>query len=190
MNYVVTTAPAAEPITLAEAKAHLRVDDVASDALITSLIVAARNHAEKYLRRALVTQTIDVRYDYFKKAMYIPRPNLQSVTYLKYIDTDGAEQTLDASLYTVDIYSVPARVVPIYGEVWPNARYQINAITMRIICGYGAAAAVPDAIKQAMYLHIGHMFENREASMVGATIAEVPMGYDSLMATYRIPVFK
>ena len=188
MNYTVFTPPGSEPLTLTEVKSHCRVDDTNSDALLNSLITAARVHAEKYLHRALITQTIDARYDYFVEAMYIPRPKLQSVTYIKYIDTNGDEQTLDASKYKVDIYSEPGRVVPAYGEVWPSARDEINAITIRLIAGYGAAAAVPDPIKQAMLLHIGHMFENREES-TPVPISVVPMGYDALMATYRVAVF-
>ena len=186
MNYTVSTPPGSEPLSLTEVKAHCRVDDANSDTLLTSLITAARIHAEKYLRRALITQTIDARYDYFMESMQIPRPTLQGVTYIKYIDTDGVEQTLSDTLYKVDIYSVPARIVPAYGEGWPSARSEINAITIRLIAGYGSASDVPGAIKQAMLLHIGHMFENREAVLVGTISSEYPMGYDALMATYRV----
>jgi len=185
MNYVVTTAPATEPLTLAEVKAHLRVDGADSDTLLTALIIAARENAEKYLRRALITQTIQARYDSFSYDMYIPRPRLVSVSYVKYLDADGVEQTLDPSKYKVDSYSEPARILPAYGLVWPVTRHEMNAVTVEFIAGYGAAADVPQAIKQAMLLHVGHMFENREQT-TPVQIYDVPMSYDALMAPYRV----
>jgi len=190
MSFVVVTAPAEEPITLSEAKAHLRVDDSSSDALITSLIVAAREYAEKYTNRALITQTLRAYYDSFYDqnpdgVLRLPRPVLQSVTSVKYIDTNGTEQTVSSSLYKVDVASVPARVVPVFGEVWPSARYEINAVYVEYVAGYGLADVVPQDIKQAMFLHIGHMFENREQTTPVA-ISEVPMAYLALMSTYRV----
>ena len=189
-SVVVVTAPAVEPITLAQAKAHLRVDDTSSDDLITALIVAARQYAEKYTNRAFITQTLRAYFDKFTPVIRLPRPVLQSVTSVKYIDTNGTEQTVSSSLYKVDVASEPSRVVPVFGEVWPSARYEINAVYVEYDAGYGDAGTdVPQDIKQAMYLHIGHMFENREETTPVA-ITELPMAYSALLSTYRLPSFE
>jgi len=188
-SVVVVTAPSVEPITLTQAKVHLRVDDDSSDDLITALIVAARQYAEKYTNRAFITQTLRAYFDNFTPVIRLPRPLLQSVTSVKYIDTNGTEQTVSSSLYKVDVASQPSRVVPVFGEVWPSARYEINAVYVEYVAGYGVAAAVPDDIKQAMYLHIGHMFENREETTPVA-ITELPMAYSALLSTYRLPSFE
>ena len=185
MSYVVTVPPATEPLTLTEVKAHLRVDGADSDTLLTAQIQAAREHAETYLNRALITQTVQARYDYFTEDMYVPKPNLQSVTSVKYIDTNGVEQTLNATLYKVDTFSVPGRIVPAYGEIWPSVRNEINAITIEYVAGYADADAVPQAIKQALLLHIGHMFENREEA-TPVQVFVVPMGYERVVSAYKV----
>lgn len=169
MAIVVQTAPAAEPISLLEAKAHCRVEVTDDDTLITSLIVAARQQAEVELRRYLITQTLDLYLDEFpdyddnERAIYLPP--LQSVTSISYVDTTGTTQTLAADQYIVDAMSQPARIEPAYGCYWPSIREQANAVKIRFVAGYGAAgSSVPQCIRQWMLLQVGHWYANREAS--------------------------
>lgn len=185
MTITIVTPPATEPITSTEAKAHLRVDDTASDTLITALIPAARQYAEDYLQRGLITQTLRLSLDVFPADVIEVYPSLQSVTSIKYTDTDGVLQTWDIANYLVDTYSTPGRITPAYGVEFPSTRTQMNAVEVVFVAGYGAADDVPQAIKQALLLLIGHWYENREAVNVGGTANELPLAIDALLAPYR-----
>lgn len=169
------TAPAEEPITLAEAKTHLRVDASDEDALITSLIVAARRAAEQRTGRALVTQTWEASCDEFPgsgEGIPLQLAPVQSVTSVKYIDTAGVEQTIGAPNYTLnDRGSMGHSVLPAHGYAWPSAREQQNAVTVRFVAGYGAAAAVPQDIKAWLLLTIGTLYMQRESFVGNAMFA-------------------
>lgn len=156
-----TTAPAVEPITLDEAKAHLRVDHVADDALISELIGAARQYVEDWTGRALVEQTWQLELDAWPigQVIYLPRPRAIGITSVKYIDGDGVQQTLGSGNYVLDEQSEPARLFPPYGVDWPSVRDQRGAIEIIWTAGYGAnAAAVPDGIKAAVKLVLDHLY--------------------------------
>lgn len=162
------TAPASEPVTISEAKAHLRVDDSNSDSLITGLITAARLQAEHATGRALMAQTWDVWLDGFSgPEIEIPLPPLQSITSIKYIDGAGVQQTLAGTEYSADTSGINGRVLLGYGKSWPATRAQSNAVVIRFVAGYADAASVPQCVKQWMLLQIAHWFENREAASDG-----------------------
>jgi len=188
MQKTLVTAPDSYPVTLTEAKDHLRVTTTVSDAYITALINAATESAETYTRRALITQTWDVFIDEFSDTMEMPKGVLQSAT-ITYVDTDGATQTLDTSVYTVDTDSDPGVIRLAYGQSWPSTRDQAHAVTIRIVCGYGAASDVPITIRQAMLIHISHLYESREPVIIGTSVTSVPMSYDSLLLPYRVMRF-
>lgn len=191
------TPPAAEPITLAEAKLHLRLETTADDALVTSMIAAARRMCEIRVDRAFVTQTWDLSLDAYPSAMVspytspyrelwllghrggipIPNPPLQSVTSLSYVDVAGVTQVLAPSAYQV-VAGTPGLVVPVYGTSWPSYRNQPGAVVLRYVAGYGLAAAVPEAIKAAMKLLLTHLYENR-----GEADVEMPRAAAALLAT-------
>ena len=154
MSLALVVGPAAEPISLAEAKRHLRIDDTSSDTHVAALIMAARDHVETYCRRALITRTLDWRLDHFPASgsLYLPSPPLRSVTSITYVDTAGATQTWTSTLWTSDIYSEPGRIQPAYGEVWPSTREQPNAATIRFKAGYATkftATAADDILTAA-----------------------------------------
>ena len=165
MALIRIAAPASEPLDLATAKLHCRVDGSDDDTLITALIVAAREQAEHETGRALVTQTWELVHDAFPEAFVLRRAPIQSVTSLKYLDSaSGAEQTLDPADYLLDKDSEPGYVVPGYGNAWPSTWPVPNAVRCRYVCGYGNAAAVPQAIKQWLLLAIGTMYAQRETA--------------------------
>lgn len=178
------TGPAIEPITLAEAKVHLRVDIADEDAYITGLIQAAREAAEDRTERALITSTWRVALDAFPATIYVPVPRLQEVTLITYLDAAGATQTLAESAYRVDSVSEPARITPV--DTWPETLAASNAVVVSYTAGYGHAAAdVPMAIKQWMLLQIGAMYANREREIV-STSSAVTLGFaDGLLEPYR-----
>lgn len=185
MPLALVTLPSTEPVTLAEAKAHLRVTTTDEDALLDSLIPAARQWAEDFTRRALITQTWDYTLDAFADEIEIPMPPLQSVSSVKYLDVDGVEQTLAATEYTVDAAATRGLVRSVYGKSWPSVRDQANAVTIRFIAGYGAAPAVPAPIKAAVLLMLGELYARRETAIVGAPIATVPVSAEYLLCPYR-----
>ncbi len=190
MSLQLITAPATEPVTLAEAKAHLRVTTVDDDTLITALIVAARQTAENMTDRALITQTWEKSLDVFPEAIELPKPRIQSITSVKYIDTAGVEQTLAGTEYLLDAASEPGWVTPAYDKAWPETRAVPNAVKVRYVAGYGATAAdVPQIIRHAILLIIGELYERRENAIVGVVIGVVPFSAMALLSPYRIVRF-
>jgi uncharacterized phiE125 gp8 family phage protein len=190
VNVLVTTQPAAEPISSTEAKAHLRVDHTDDDTLIGALITAARMHCENFTRRKLISQTLTGKLDRFPAddgEILLPYPPLVSVTSVKYIDTDGVLQTMSASDYAADTYSLPGRITLAYGEIWPTPRDIENAVTIVWTAGYGAAgSSVPQPIRQAMLLLIAHWYENREVAITGTIITQIPLAVEALLWPYRM----
>jgi len=182
------TQPAEEPVTLEEAKIHLRVDATDEDALISSLIVSAREHVEGFQGRSLVTQTWRLSLDRFPRGRVIrlPRPPLQSVTSITYIDPDGNQQMLAPGAYDVDADSEPGRVVLKDSAGWPDTADMPSAVLITYEAGYGSARAVPQAVKQAMLLLIGHWHANRETAVVGSTTHELSFAVKALLWPDRV----
>lgn len=190
MAYVVSTAPAAEPVLLAEAKLHLRVEHVDDDALIDVLIQAAREHVENHIKRPLITQVIDLTLDCFPSEICINRQPVQTVDAINYVDGDGVSQVVLPADYDVDVSSEPARITPSYGNSWPSIRAQNNAVSIEFTAGYGlTGAAVPAPIRQAMLLLISHWYENREAVVIGTISSTLPMAVDALLSVYKVHEF-
>lgn len=160
------------------------------DALIESLIVAAREYVETFTKRALITQTWKHYLSEWpsKDEVLMPLGNLQSVASVKYKDTAGTQTTWDTSDYIVDTESVPGRIVPAYGKSWPTTTlYPVNPIEIQFVCGYGStAASVPQSIRNAMLLLIGHWYLNREAVIVGSISKELEFTVSSLLQPYRL----
>jgi len=128
MTVKLVTAPICEPITLSDVEAQTRATLTSESALVGSYITAVKQRVENDLRRALITQTLDLVLDVFPcssrnnqfAALEIPLPPLQSVVSIKYVSEDGVLTTLDAAHYVVDTDSTPGRVMPAYGKVWPS----------------------------------------------------------------------
>ncbi len=186
-------APTAEPLDLATAKTHLREDGTDQDALITALIKAARQYAEAFTRRQLVTATWELALDAWPSGdtIALPLPPLQQVLSVNYKDKNGLDNVFAATEYIVDTASEPGRVVLAYGKSWPTATlYPAGAIRIQFKSGYGdAATAVPEAIKQAMLLLIGHWYEQRQAVNVGNAVNALPFAVDALLWPYRVFTF-
>lgn len=180
-NWKVTTEPVLEPITLAEAKLHCKVDIDDDDTLIAWQITAARQWCEDYERRSYITQTITAKLQRFSNEIILPRPVLQAVTSIKYIDTGGDQQTLSSSVYDVDVYRQPGRVTLAHSQSWPALRGDVNGVEIIYTAGYGTAATtVPARTKAAILLLIGHLYENREDTSV-SSLAEIPIAVRNLL---------
>lgn len=179
--------PAAElAVSLADVKAHLRVDTTDEDSLITAYITAAAELAEQATGRALMLQTWELTLDAFPDAFELTRVPASSITSIKYWDTAGVQQTLGTALYTLDNADDygPAYAVPVVGGTWPDTRVQINAVALRYVAGYANAAAVPDSIKSWIKLMVGAMHINRQAEGAVQTYA---LGFaDRLLDRYKV----
>jgi uncharacterized phiE125 gp8 family phage protein len=187
MTTIIITPPTEEPVTLAEVKLNCRIDGTDEDTLLTSMIVAARQRAEHLLGRALCTQTLEVVLDEFPSGIKL-QPKIQSVTSLKYIDITGTQQTLNSGSYLVDLDSEPGWIVPAYGYEWPETQSIPNAVRIRYVSGYGAASAVPNAIKQWMLVYISTMYSERSA-VINGSLSDLPREFfAALLDPYRVAV--
>ena len=185
-RWTLITAPTWEPITLAEAKDHLRVDHTGEDAIIDNLIVAARQYLEGLLGRGIPQQTMTAYYSTFWDLMELPRAApLRSVSSLKYLDSDGAEQTASTDLYDVFAAPEPGEVRRAYNQSWPSHRVVTDPVYLTYVCGWPSAAQIPAPIRQAMLLLIGHWYENRETTSP-ISVGDVPCTVPALVAAYRV----
>lgn len=185
-----TVAPAAEPVTLAKAKEHLRIEHTLEDILIGSLITAAREWCEDYQQKAYITQTWTLTLDRFPAGeIAIFRPPLQSAI-INYDDVDNVNQLLDASVYVVDTSSDQGgRIALAYGQSWPSTYTEIGSVVITFVAGYGASPEdVSGQIKAAMNLLIAHWYEHRESVSEGTPMTEVPMAVTSLLGPRRVLV--
>jgi uncharacterized phiE125 gp8 family phage protein len=165
-------APAAEPITLAEAKAHLRVDTTAEDSLIANYITTAREWCEDYLDRALVSQQLLMRLDAFPVEIELPRPPMASsgtatAVTITYTTGDSlATAVLSTSSYRVDRDSTPGVVRNIYNGSWPSHLLDQNSVSVTWWAGYGPAADVPQRAKTAILMCVHELYVGRGSGMM------------------------
>lgn len=208
----VITAPTIEPATLAEAKVHLRVADsfTADDAYITALITAAREYCEYRTDKAFLEQTLEWCVDYwpavylpsgyarpvnYSNAIELPRAKpLQSVSSLTYKDSGGVITTMVLNTdYIADTDSEPGRILPPYGQTWPSfTPWPANAIRIRYVAGETTSPlSFPQCLVQAMYLLIGHWYENREGVSIGQNVTieskAIVFAVDALLGVYVPP---
>lgn len=198
MNYKAITPPSSEPITLAEARTHLRIEPFGSplehpdDPYINSLITIAREFCEQYLERSLATQTVQMVVDNFADTIYLPNAPIQSIDSITYIDINGAIQTLATSVYELDAYENKIRLK--YDQEWPVVRSQEDAVTITFTAGYTNGLSpdtypLPAPIKAAMLLIIGNYYENRQQDVLGNTrisFNSLPLGVYNLLQPYRL----
>jgi len=183
----ILTQPTSYPVSVDEVKLHARITNDAEDALVLRLIMAATSRVEKITGRALITQTWIEYFDCFPPIIHLRMGDVQSVTSVKYLDSDDVEQTLATANYDVDTVSNPARIISSEGNSWPSGiKNTLNPIYVEYVCGYGDDADnVPNDIKWAIFMLVSHYYENREAT-TDLKLIDTPMGVDSLLAAYKI----
>jgi len=184
------TEPASEPLTLREAKDHLRLEGSDDDDQVNSAILAARQWVEKHCWRGLVTQTWERTLNGFpcEDELQLPKGNLVSISSVKYVDGDGVTQTLSTGEYQADTSSEPGKLRLAYGKSWPGTRCQWDAVKVCYIVGW-AVADVPGPIKSAIKLLVSQLYEHRTPEVVGATISPVQFAVKALLDPYRLARF-
>jgi len=194
-SYQITVQPATEPITLVEAKDHLRVDFSDEDGYIDTLIVTSREYCEEYCNRVFITQTWRQNLDLFPNVIQLKVNPIISLTSLKYIDTNETQQTItdNADNFQKDFLSDVGSLHEGLVNGFPSVGNTINPIEIITVCGYGSASDVPDKIKHAIKLMVSHLYENRDSVNVvvgGLTQQiELPNSVKHLLAHYRILTF-
>lgn len=185
-----TADPSETPVSATEAKAHCDISYSDDDDLFGLLINAATAHFDGWtgiLGRCLVTQTwrIDCADWPANGIIRLPFPDVQSISSVKYFDTDNAEQTVSTSLY--GLYEDEMGAFVRLGDIFTSPGVyddRLDAVQVTFVAGYGAAAAVPAAIKAAILMTVAHLYENRE-TVTDMETFEVPMGAKALAAPYR-----
>lgn len=186
VNLTQTVAPTTEPVSVDEVKDHLRVRFDTDDTLLGLYIGAARQWAEAYTQRQLITATWRLELESFPSEILVPHPPLASVTSITYTDAAGASQTLGASIYQTDIVSTPGRIKPSYGNSWPATRSGVyGAVKLTYVAGYGAASSVPDDIKLALKQLVGHWYALREPVVIGTISTDIPFMFESALTRHR-----
>lgn len=187
------TGPLVEPVDLASAKLHLRVDVTDDDDVIAAMITAATAHVEDVTRRKILTQTWDYSIPAWPsgKAIKLPFGNLATVTSVKWKDDDGTETTLTLTTdYLVETNGDQCgRIVLPYAGTWPSGTlYPSNPITIRYVCGWTSPLLVPAPIKAAILMHLADLYENRETQLVGTINAVYSENktVERLLASYRL----
>lgn len=187
MPLVLIAGPSEEPVSVTEAKTHLRIDGNDEDTVIASLILAARLHIERMLDLALITQRWSLYLDRWPECgqVEIPLGPVQAVDSVTVYSAEHVGTVLDPEFYFVDTASRPARVVRNGNLSWPVPGRAANGIEIGFTAGYGPAARdVPPPVRHAILLLVAHWYEEREPVALGSPV-QVPMTIASLVAPFR-----
>lgn len=185
MSAILLTAPAVEPVSLGEAKAFLRVEHNDDDDLIGALAAGSRIHVEAQTRRALITQSWRISADTWPedgRLRVIPAP-LKELTAARVYDFDGNAHTVDPQSFVPDLGGSALAFAP-----WalPQPGRLAAGIELDVTVGYGDAAVdVPEPLRQAIRLLVGHWYENRGLAALG-TVTVLPTTVAALIAPYRV----
>lgn len=194
MGLKLITAPASQPITLAEVKLHLNIDDDDWDTLLAIYIKAATAYVDGpqgFLGQALVKQTWDLFLDEFPDdAIRIPLGPLIEVVGVFYSTTSG-ELTVSSDDYTLDTAQDFPWILPDEGFTWPTPQDGANTVRVRFRSGYvddGPSpndGTIPDDIKAALLLIVGDFYMNRETQIIGTSAMTIPWSAEQLMRQHR-----
>lgn len=187
MGSILLTGPTAEPIALGEAKQFIRVEHDDDDDVIAALIAGSRVHIEAQTRRALMTQSWRLTRDCWPQCgrlalLPVPLVTLDAVRVYK---ADGSTQSVDLAGFALDKAAAPAMLAFTRGAL-PAPQRPVGGIEIDITCGYGAAADVPEPLRQAIRLLVAHWYENRAMVAIGQEIAVLPATASALIAPYRV----
>lgn len=182
----IVTAPTASPVTLDEAKSHLRVTYDDDDAMIQGFIDAAVSHLDGWdgvLGRAMVEQTWEQPFGAFSDRMLLRLTPVIEVVSVGYTDRDGVSQTVQAADYELVNWGGRGEVRTVGDAVWPEVSADVaTPVSITFKAGFGTPAEVPWALKAAILMHVATLYEYRETM---ASSVEPTRAYEALVAPYR-----
>jgi uncharacterized phiE125 gp8 family phage protein len=187
MSMALIEAPEEEPVSLADMKAHLRVEHAAEDALIEGLILAARQYCEGFTRRSFIEQSWRLSLDRLPEGgeIGLPRPPLVSVDAVRIYDAGGEAETVSPQLYFADTVSQPGRLI--FTEFIAPPGRAACGVEIDFTAGYGPAPEdVPEAVRQAVRLVAAHWYERRELMDSPAAGRTLPFAVAGLLAPFRL----
>ena len=193
-----------EPVSLQQAKAHCLVQADDQDSLLLLYISAARRFCEEVTGRAFLTQTWLLSRDSFpapfsgrcpfgSPEIMLPRPRVQEIVSIEYLDGSGTRQTLPSLNYLLDAGSEPGVLMPAPGRFWPYTPRVSGAVQVTYTAGYGDSPQdVPADLQLAILMLVAHWYENREATVLpegGTGNVSVPLGVADILAGYTLDLF-
>ncbi len=164
-TYVVTTEPAAEPLTLDELKTRLRILSCDFDTELSQILTTSRRIVEEDARRKFVTQTVKLYLDEFPvdNEIEINYAPVSSITSVEYYDQNGTLTTFASSNYWANLIESPPEVQLRQSKTWPTTELERpNSVIITFVAGYGAASAVPAAAKLAIVEYARSIWNNCE----------------------------
>lgn len=186
----VTTPPAARAVTVADLRARLRIDgddgDADEDALLADLIRTAEAQVDgpDGLGIALMAQTWTLTLDAFPAEIVLPGWPVTAVAAVRYLDTDGVEQTLDPATYRLVGGADPVRLVLQPSKRWPSVLAGRGVVMVDYTLGQADVADLDPGLVTALCLMAGHWYENREAVVIGQAATELPLGARAILARF------
>ena len=188
-TYQVITAASTFPVSLTEAKSHLKVDTSADDTYITSIIKAATQLSEEYTNRFFINTVIDQTCSSFAELQTLFKSKVNDVQYVKYYDSNETLQTLADTEYDKMLSYEPSQIQLADGKSFPSITKRNDAVICRYTVGYGSSASdVPEIIKQAILLTIGNFYQNRNSVVIGRIATELPQNVKWLLDTYKVQI--
>jgi uncharacterized phiE125 gp8 family phage protein len=187
LPYLVTTitASTAAPVTAKEVKDHSYIDTNLQDSVIQRQINAASRLVEIWSRRQLMQATFDVKFPYFPCDGKLPLPRFpaKSVTSISYYNSDNGSTTLASSDYNLVAPTDSVGYVErLPNRSWPNTASRSDAVTVRFVAGSTSSTDVPDTLKQAICLTCADWFRERQNTMTGTMVNELPIGVKALVS--------
>lgn len=185
---IVTALPQVAALTLDDARQHLRItpDDTDQDDSILALVRAAERHVERELGMPIMRQTRATHLNCFPcGAIWLGTGADLEVDSVNYVSASGAPTLLSGNSYFLDAVSRPAAIYP--ATSWPAVTVRPSAVVVTWAAGYEDADDVPDDLRHALRLLIGHYDMNREAVVAGAMV-ELPLAVDALLRGFRVPM--
>ncbi|OBQ72391.1 head-tail connector protein [Mesorhizobium loti] len=179
-----TEAPDETPVSLDEVKLHCRVDFDDDDLLLEALIGAATAHLEKILDIAIVTQSWRQDFGSFEYLRLPKDPVQEDGLIVEYRDAENQQQTLSSSTYRLLADSQSSYVAVEPGSQWPQVYRRPDAVSVFFVAGT-PVDEVPLSLKAAILLHVGHLYQNREAVTVDAVSNFLPLGYEALIWPFK-----
>lgn len=174
------------PVSLADAKLHLNVDDAYHNNYIAALVEAATDVVELHTQRRLITQTLEWITDGFCGRLVLPVAPVQSIVSIKYRDAAGVEQTLSPSDYVVQAGKATAIIVPAEGATFPEvAPVAAEPVVIRFIAGYGEPEAVPPTARHLIKLLLKDFYDPGRGTLVTGTIVARLPWFDPLIEGLR-----
>ena len=188
-SVAVVTKPAGLPISVGEIRAHLNLEGIpVDDGLLARYIAGAvaRIDGPNGIGWAMLAQTWRYTLDAFPYSVIeLPGAPVKGVASISFENALGVTETVAPADYRVDLGRDPARISPAPGTSWPSARDVIGAVAVEYTLGESDPADVPADLIDALALLVGHRYENREASVIGVSVSELPLGVPSILNDYR-----